>query len=52
MFNFQTSDKGQGLTEYALILALVAIVVIVVLQMLGPIIGNVFTSIITALNLQ
>ena len=38
-------ERGQGLVEYALILVLVAIVVIAVLLILGPIIGNVFTKI-------
>ncbi|KKT66686.1 MAG: hypothetical protein UW58_C0004G0035 [Candidatus Collierbacteria bacterium GW2011_GWC2_44_30] len=39
------TENGQGLVEYALILVLVAIVVIAVLLLLGPIIGNVFSSI-------
>ncbi len=38
-------EKGQGLVEYALILVLVAIVVIGTLTILGPSIGNVFSSI-------
>jgi len=33
-------EKGQGLVEYALILVLVAIVVIAVLMLLGPIIAT------------
>ena len=41
----RSSEKGQGLVEYALILVLVAVVVIAVLLILGPIIGNVFTKI-------
>ena len=47
---FLTNEDGQGLVEYALILVLVAIVVIVVLSILGPQIGNVFSQIITALD--
>ena len=43
-------EKGQGLVEYALILVLVAIVVIVVLMLLGPIIGNVFSTVNTSLS--
>jgi pilus assembly protein Flp/PilA len=39
-------NKGQGLVEYALILVLVAVVVIVILALLGPAIGNVFSTII------
>lgn len=42
---FAPKEKGQGLVEYALILVLVAIVVIAVLTLLGPIIGNVFSTI-------
>ncbi|MCR4408136.1 MAG: Flp family type IVb pilin [Anaerolineae bacterium] len=38
-------EEGQGLVEYALILVLVAIVVIVVLRLLGPAIGDVFSQI-------
>jgi pilus assembly protein Flp/PilA len=40
-------EEGQGLVEYALILVLVAIVVIAILLLLGPIIGNVFSNIVT-----
>lgn len=44
---FAPREEGQGLVEYALILVLVAIVVIAILTLLGPTIGNVFSSIIT-----
>ena len=47
---FAPKEKGQGLVEYALILVLVAVVVIAVLTLLGPIIGNVFSDIITGLG--
>jgi pilus assembly protein Flp/PilA len=36
---------GPGLVEYALILLLVAVIVIVMLALLGPAIGNVTSSI-------
>ena len=39
-------EEAQGLVEYALILVLVAVVVIAILTLLGPAIGNVFSSII------
>jgi pilus assembly protein Flp/PilA len=42
---FTPKEKGQGLVEYALILVLVAIVVIATLTILGPRIGNIFSSI-------
>jgi pilus assembly protein Flp/PilA len=46
---FAPKEKGQGLVEYALILVLVAVVVIAVLTLLGPIIGNVFSRIISSM---
>lgn len=42
-------EKGQGLVEYALILVLVAVVVIIILVLLGPVVGNVFSEIISGL---
>jgi pilus assembly protein Flp/PilA len=42
---FAPQEKGQGLVEYALILVLVAIVVIAALMILGPVIGNIFSTI-------
>ena len=47
---FAPKEKGQGLVEYALILVLVAVVVIAVLLILGPMIGNVFTKINSGLG--
>jgi len=46
------NEKGQGLVEYALILVLVAMVVLAILLLLGPVIGNTFSSITQALQLQ
>jgi pilus assembly protein Flp/PilA len=42
---FTPEEKGQGLVEYALIIVLIAIVVIVAMRFLAPTIGNVFTDI-------
>jgi pilus assembly protein Flp/PilA len=42
---FAPREQGQGLVEYALILVLVAIVVFAALMILGPIIGNTFSTI-------
>jgi len=47
---FSPKEKGQGLVEYALILVLVSVVVLAVLLILGPIIGNVFTEINSTLE--
>jgi pilus assembly protein Flp/PilA len=38
-------QKGQGLVEYALIIALVAVIVIAILIVLGPQIGQIFSTI-------
>ncbi len=43
-------ERGQGLVEYALILVLVAIVVFAALMILGPIIGNTFSTINSSLQ--
>ena len=47
---FLHRENGQGLVEYALVLVLVAVVVIAILTLLGPQIGNVFSRIVFALN--
>lgn len=44
---YRPHQEGQGLVEYMLIILLVAIVVIVALQVAGPIIGNMFSTIST-----
>ncbi len=49
---FLSHEDGQGLVEYALILVLVAIIVIAVLILLGPRIGNVFSQIISGLTVN
>jgi Flp pilus assembly pilin Flp len=38
-------ERGQGLVEYAFIILLVVILVIAVLLILGPIVGNMFTKV-------
>jgi pilus assembly protein Flp/PilA len=45
MNNFY-KEGGQGLVEYALIMLLVAMAVIVILALLGPYIGNLYSSVI------
>jgi pilus assembly protein Flp/PilA len=47
---FAPKVQGQGLVEYALILVLVAIVVIAALMILGPLVGNVFSTINASLR--
>ena len=43
-------EKGQGLIEYALILAFVAIIVVAVLMLIAPAIGEVFSTINASLS--
>jgi pilus assembly protein Flp/PilA len=49
LFSHQ-NERGQGLVEYAIILALVGIVVIAVMRTLGPRIGNTFSTINNSLE--
>ena len=44
-----TENKGQGMVEYAFILMLVAIVVISAVTLIGPRVGNMFSSINSSL---
>ena len=46
---YMPREEGQGLVEYALILVLVAIVVLVILAVLGPAIGGIFSKIVNGL---
>lgn len=46
---FLPRERGQGLVEYALILVLVALIVIVILALLGPAIGNIFSNIVSVI---
>ncbi len=52
MFHHQRKNKerGQGLVEYALIITLVGIVGVVIMAVLGPSIGNVFSNVLVHLN--
>jgi pilus assembly protein Flp/PilA len=42
---FSLQEKGQGLVEYAIILLLVALIVIAVLWLLGPKLGDSYSAI-------
>jgi pilus assembly protein Flp/PilA len=46
MLHSTLKNEGQGLVEYALILALVAIVVLVILVLLGPALGQLYSNIV------
>lgn len=42
-------EEGQGLVEYALILVLIVIVVIAIATLLGPAVGNLYSTIMDGL---
>ena len=46
----QREKEGQGLTEYAIILALVAVVVVAILVILGPQVANLYSRVTNGLN--
>ena len=46
----RSGQRGQGMVEYALILVLVSIVVIVILLTMGQQIANVFSNVVAALG--
>ena len=50
LFLPRNEEQGQGLVEYALVLVLVAIVVIAILAILGPQIGNIFSRVTDGLG--
>lgn len=43
---YRKHERGQGLVEYALIIMLVALVVILALIVLGPSIGNMYSQVV------
>jgi pilus assembly protein Flp/PilA len=43
------TEKGQGLVEYALVIILVAIVVIVLVAIFGQAVGNMFSTIVASI---
>ncbi|NLF10798.1 MAG: pilus assembly protein [Anaerolineaceae bacterium] len=42
-------EEGQGLTEYGMAIVLVAIVVVAILILLGPIVGNMFSTVVQSI---
>lgn len=45
LFFNKEGQQGQGLMEYALVLVLVAVVVIAIITLVGPQIGNMYSRI-------
>ena len=50
MFEFNRKERGQGLVEFALILVLIAIVVIVAMQVLGDKVSDTFDTVNSGLS--
>jgi len=48
MWDLENSQSGQGLLEYGMLIILVAVLVIVVIALLGPSTGNLFSDALTA----
>ncbi len=44
---FPPAEQGQGLIEYALIIVFVAMVVIFLVVLFGPAVGNVYSNILS-----
>jgi len=50
MKRFLMNEEGQGMVEYGLIIALVAVVVIAAIALLGNGVKNTFTNVTNSLN--
>ena len=46
---FALDDRGQGMLEYALIIVLVAVVVLVLIAIFGPAVGNMFSNVVATI---
>lgn len=49
-FSFSKTNRGQGLVEYAILIAFVAVIVIAVIRLIGPKVGNTFSTINASLG--
>ena len=43
---FLPREEGQGLVEYALIILFIAIVVVAILLIFGPVVGNLYSQVV------
>lgn len=46
---FLPREEGQGLVEYGMVIVLAAIVVVAILLLLGPTVGNLFSTVVAAI---
>jgi pilus assembly protein Flp/PilA len=42
-------QKGQGMTEYGLVIMLVGIIVVIILWIMGPAVANLFSNIVNSI---
>lgn len=47
---YKQLNVGQGMVEYALILILVSVCLVILAAILGPGVGNIYSNIINAMN--
>ncbi len=45
--NVLSREKGQGLVEYSLTLILVGVIAVLILALLGPSVGRIFSTVIS-----
>ena len=45
---FYRKERGQGMVEYALLIVLLAIVVVVMIQVMGTAVSNMYSNIVSA----
>jgi Flp pilus assembly pilin Flp len=50
MLGFHNSEKAQGLVEYALVIILVSVAVVLAMSLVAPTIGNLFSEVGDALE--
>lgn len=46
MMLFVPHEEGQGLTEYAMLLAFIALIVFAILYVLGPAVANLYQNVV------
>lgn len=44
---FALQEEGQGLLEYAMIITLIALIVLVVVYILGPSVGSMYSNVVS-----